>query len=410
MNDGETSSQNYFHRHINYAISILEKYNGREPFHLYLKQYFSQNKKHGSKDRKQIASLCYDYFRIGIAVNPEIAIAERILIATFLIEKKSSSILEKRKPEWYEKITLDLSEKIETIKDIFSLEKLFPFKNQLSGEIDFYEFSLSFLIQPKLFIRIRPGYENAVFDKLKSAQISFQKINETCLAFTNNEKISDIIKIDKEAVIQDYNSQQTLKLFTSYIAHQKSEIKNHKSEIRNFSVWDCCAASGGKSILAFDLIKNIQLTVTDTRKLILENLHKRFGKSGIKNYRSSVADLSESSSLIEMKERFDLIIADVPCSGSGTWSRTPEQLIFFQEKKVEEYSFLQRKIVCNVVKKLKENGFLLYITCSVFKNENEENINFFHNNLELELIEAKYVKGYQMQSDTLFAGLFKKKT
>jgi 16S rRNA (cytosine967-C5)-methyltransferase len=397
MNAGEISSQNYFHRHINYAISILQNYNGREPFHLYLKKYFSQNKKHGSKDRKQIAALCYHYFRVGMAVSSLVSIDEKLLLATFLIEKEPSSILEKLKPEWNEKITLDLQQKIEMVKDFFLLEKLFPFKNELSDEISFHQFSLSFLIQPKLFFRIRPGFQKQVFDKLKTAEISFEKINENCLAFSNAEKISDVVDVDKEAVIQDFNSQHTLNLLTSHVAHQTS----------NISVWDCCAASGGKSILAFDLLKSIQLTVTDTRKSILENLRKRFAKAGIKKYDSFVADVSASSFAFEKK--FDLIIADVPCSGSGTWSRTPEQLIFFNEKKIQGYSILQKKIVSNVVKSLNDEAYLLYITCSVFEKENEENINFFKEKLGLEFIESNYFKGYEMQADTLFAALLRKK-
>ncbi len=412
MKNGEQSSDSNgtcFHRYLNYSIAILEKYNGDEPFHLYLKKYFSVNKKHGSKDRKQITSLCYDYFRVGFAVSDTIDISQKILLATFLIEKKSSSLLEKLKPEWNEQIALDIFSKIEMVKDVFSLEKIFPYPDEISKQINPEYFCLSFLIQPKLFIRIRPGYKNVVFDKLKSAQISFEKINGDCLAFSNNEKVSEILNIDKEAVIQDFNSQQTLNLFTSYIAPQTLSVRNQKSEIRNStSVWDCCAASGGKSILAYDLFKNIELTVSDTRKSILENLKKRFAKAGIKNYHSFVADLSISLPEKSILEKQDFIIADVPCSGSGTWARTPEQLHFFSKKKIEEYSNLQRKIVSNAIDYLNENGYLLYITCSVFKKENEENVNFFQKNLNLQLVRSNYLEGYEMQADTLFAALFKK--
>ena len=394
MNAGETSSQNFFRRHINYAISVLEKYDGREPFHLYLKKYFAQNKKHGSKDRKQIAAICYDYYRVGMGVSPSISISEKLLVSTFLIEKKASSILEALRPGWNQ-TDLDLSGKIEMVKGVFSLEKLFPFNNELSDEIDFERFSLSFLIQPKLFIRIRPGYKKVVLQKLNSANISYEELNDNCLAFLNNEKVSDVINIDKEAVIQDYNSQQTLNLFT----HDPVNIFHHTC------AWDCCAASGGKSILLNDLIKNIDLTVTDTRKSILENLRRRFAKAGIKSYQSSVADISVSIEE-KMKEKFNLVIADVPCSGSGTWSRTPEQLIFFEEKKIGEYSNLQKQIVLNAMKGLCDHGYLLYITCSVFKKENEENVAYFQDNLNLKLIESKYFKGYEMQADTLFAALF----
>ncbi|MDE3183573.1 MAG: Fmu (Sun) domain-containing protein [Bacteroidota bacterium] len=410
MQSGEVPSHtngNYFHRYLNYAVSLLDNYHGNEPFHLYLKKYFSVNKKHGSKDRKIISSLCYDFFRLGFGVSSVISIEEKLLLATFLIENNSSFILQKLKPDWNEKIQLSLSEKIKTVKNIFTAANIFPFNNELSDEINIDQFNLSFLTQPKLFIRIRPGQQKLVFDKLKTANISFEKLNNSCLAFSNNEKVSDVLLIDKEAVIQDYNSQKTLNLLASYIEYPTSSI----------SIWDCCAASGGKAILAHDLLKDIKLTVSDTRKNILQNLKLRFEKAGIKNYTSFIADLSGSPppesfsrpfGRINGRPPFDLIIADVPCSGSGTWARTPEQLSFFDKKEIKRYTELQQKIVLNAVPYLKENGFLLYITCSVFKRENEENVIFIQEKTGLQLVKAEYLKGSEMQADTLFVALFKK--
>jgi len=70
---------------------------------------------------------------------------------------------------------------------------------------------------------------------------------------------------------------------------------------------------------------------------------------------------------------------------------------------------LQREIVAHSIEYLKENGLLLYITCSVFKKENENNVVFFRQNLSLELISSKYLAGYKMQADSLFVALFRKK-
>jgi 16S rRNA (cytosine967-C5)-methyltransferase len=57
----------------------------------------------------------------------------------------------------------------------------------------------------------------------------------------------------------------------------KSEISNPKSEIK---LWDCCAASGGKSLLAVDTLGNIDLTVSDVRSSIIHNLKHRFAVAG----------------------------------------------------------------------------------------------------------------------------------
>lgn len=389
---------NHFHRYLNYATSILSEYNGDEPFHIFLKKFFSANKKHGSRDRKLITSLCYNFFRLGYAVSPNVDMQRSLILAFFLIEQESSAFLENLKPEWNAKIRLDISSKLKMVEKFFSAEKIFSFPEELSDSINTNQYARSFLIQPKLFIRIRPGKKNSVFDKLKSANISFNKMSETCLALANNEKVSEIINIDKEVVIQDYNSQRTL----------DTVIKHHSFSGSSISIWDCCAASGGKSILAFDLLKNIELTVSDTRKSILEILKKRFAKAHILNYNCFVADLSTSTKQQISSGKYDLLIADVPCSGSGTWARTPEKLHFFHTDKIKEYSILQKEIVSNAAKCLVEDGLLLYITCSVFKKENEENVDFFKTNLNLLLLETGYLKGYEIRADTMFVALFKK--
>ncbi|MGN6297290.1 MAG: Fmu (Sun) domain-containing protein [Ginsengibacter sp.] len=399
MNKSEQAVQkSYVHRYLDYARALLENYDAREPFHLFLKKYFSLNKRHGSKDRRIISSLCYDYFRLGAAVSSRISITQKLLLSVFLVENKPSRILKDLEPSWNEMIENPLPEKVSMVKDIFDLQNIFPFNDELSTGIDVALFNFSFLIQPKLFIRIRPGKKKMVLQKLKKANISFEILHPDCLSFANSENINRFLHLDDEAVIQDYNSQQTLAIL-------KNEITD-KFEI--FSVWDCCAASGGKSILAYDLFKNINLTVSDTRKNILKNLSDRFKRAGITNYFSFVADLSAAGAVKAIKNSFDVIIADVPCSGSGTWVRTPEQLLFFQQNEIEKYALLQRQIVMNAMPFLKPNGYLLYITCSVFKKENEENVAFFTEKNTLTLINSEYLKGYEVQADTLFVALFKK--
>ena len=367
MDKGEPGVQkSYVHRYLTYAKSLLDNYHGKEPFHLYLKKYFSANKKHGSRDRKIISSLCYDYFRLGFGVSPAMESNEKLLLAIFLVEQKQSKILEELNPAWNEMIEEKILAKIGSVKNVFNPLGIFPFKDELSAEINAELFNLSFLIQPKLFIRIRPAKEKIVLEKLGKANIFFEKISDTCLAFSNNEKISEVLRVDDEVVIQDCNSQQSINIL-------KNELTDLEAKL---SLWDCCAASGGKSILAYDLFKCLELTVSDTRKNILQNLHLRFQNAGIKNYASFIADLSLPESLPKIENPFDIIIADVPCSGSGTWARTPEQLSFFDNKELKRYASLQQKIVMNALQSLKENGYLLYITCSVFKMENEDNVQF----------------------------------
>lgn len=382
-----------FYSHINTAKTILSIYNGNVPFAIFLKQFFAKEKKYGSRDRKIISSLCYNCFRTGSALSEKPA-DERLLISMFLCSNSQNQVLENVKPEWNEKVTLPLAEKIEITG--IDLKKIFTFSEELSAGADAGDFNVSFLIQPRLFARLRPAKHEKVKQKLTAAQINFTEVNDTCLAFANSTRLEDVIDIDKEAVIQDLNSQRTGEFISAVVLPEKA------------SVWDCCAASGGKSILAHDLIENLQLTVSDVRESIIQNLEKRFKKADIKDYSLFVADLVDYKNLHEKlrDKKFDLIICDAPCSGSGTWSRTPEQLTFFNKKDILKYSILQRNICANTIPFLKKGGYFLYITCSVFKKENEEIVGFIQQQTSLSLVKSELLTGYHLQADTMFAALF----
>lgn len=398
-------SSNYIYSHLNSAKEILQQYKGEEPFASFIKKYFAQHKKFGSKDRKQISHLCYCYFRSLQAPPPPpisggsaeelIKIEEKIITGLFLCSTEKNEVLELLKPEWNEKCGLTVEEKYSVLNNQLSIINNFPFADELSTGVDAAAFAKSLLIQPDLFIRIRPGYEKIVKEKLQKAGIHFNEISSSCLALANNSKLEDILLFNKEAVIQDYSSQR--------IAEFLKLILDNKS----WKVWDCCAASGGKSILAKDVLGNIDLTVSDIRQSILVNLKKRFTEAGIKNYHSFIADLSFANCSLPIT-KFNLIIADVPCSGSGTWGRTPEQLTYFDKKKIDEYAALQKKVVSTAIPHLHPGGYFLYITCSVFKKENEEVVSFIQENFGLELLKIELIKGYDKKADTMFAALLKK--
>jgi 16S rRNA (cytosine967-C5)-methyltransferase len=388
-----------YHSYLNSTAAILSIYKGEEPFASFIKKHFAQHKKFGSKDRKQVSHLCYCYFRLGKTLQ-DIPIEERILIALFLCSNKQNEILGELKAEWNEKIELLLADKISLTGYQFSVQDIFSWQNELNQAIDKQTFTLSHLQQPDLFLRVRPGKEEVVKQKLAKGKIEFQIIADNCIALPNSSKIEELIELDKEAVVQDYSSQR--------VGEFIEMIRQSLSENLPFSVWDCCAASGGKSIMAKDILGDIDLTVSDIRESILINLKKRFSSAGINNYKSIVADLTVLAKEITGK-KFDLILADVPCSGSGTWSRTPEQLYFFNQKKIEEYAALQKKIVSNLIPLLLPGGYLLYITCSVFSKENEEVIEFIKEKFHLEVIKMEILEGYNKKADTMFAALLKQK-
>ncbi|HVW58794.1 MAG TPA: hypothetical protein VHC48_02120, partial [Puia sp.] len=264
--------------------------------------------------------------------------------------------------------------------------------------IDHYAFCLSFLRQPDLFLRIRPGYEQTV--KARLTEVPHELIPPFTLRLPNGTKIEDLFTPDKEVVVQDYSSQRIAEFIPP--AHD---------------FWDACSASGGKSILIHDLIPGMNITVSDIRESILHNLRQRFRQAGINTYHAFIADLTKGlpSGILRnspdteknpARLPYDLVLADVPCTGSGTWSRTPEELYFFDPRKILTYSTAQKQIVSNVTAHLEPGARLVYSTCSVFKKENEAVAALIREKPVMRMELAANIKGSDRGADSMFAARF----
>ncbi len=395
-----------YQSYLNTTTTIIGSYKGEEPLANFLKKFFGANKKYGSKDRKYISSLCYAYYRMGKAAV-EGSVEEHIITGLFLSETIHSEIIDFFRPVWNEWTARTVEEKVAFMH--FDVKTIFPFKQELSAAVDHTAFCASFLQQPKLFLRIRPNKKNIVLQKLQKAKVPLALIDEDSIALANGTKLDGIVETDKEVVIQDYNSQQVFNFLKTF-AMGKAAV----------ATWDCCAASGGKSILLYDVLKrSVELTVSDIRLSILLNLHQRFFRAGIKNYNYFIADLNtpdfkfpaltaKGTQGVLPFYNYQLIVCDAPCTGSGTWSRTPENLFYFDTKSIEEYAQRQRQIVSNVVPYLQNEGLLIYVTCSVFKKENEDVVQYIQEKFQLQVLHMELLKGYDKKADSMFVAILKK--
>jgi 16S rRNA (cytosine967-C5)-methyltransferase len=340
----------------------------------------------GSRDRKLLSSLVYSFYRLGDAARG-LPVRDRILTALYLCTTEPNELLAWFKPEFGSSIARPLAEKLAATG--IEAGHIFPWKEELSANIDHGAFCLSFLRQPDLFLRIRPGHEIAVREKLGAAA---EFIPPFTLRLPNGFKVEEQFTPDKEIVIQDYSSQRVADFL-------RVEPPPH-------TFWDACAASGGKSILAHDLYPDMDITVSDVRESIMNNLRSRFQAAGISKYHSFLADLTRDH--LSGLPVAHLILADVPCTGSGTWGRTPEQCYFFHSRSITRYQMIQRTIVSNIASRLAPGSVLVYCTCSVFKRENEEMAAFIRDGFGLQLHRMENLVGYPHGADTLFAARFTK--
>ena len=368
---------------------ILDEYPAETPLGKFLPGFYRQNKQMGSTDRRVASRLIYNYFRLGKAL-PNLPADERLIIAEFLCNTQVNSFLQHFKPDWAACMGFSIEEKIALVKAVykdFSLNDVFPWIEQVSVGIDKKAFLKSFFTQPDLFIRVHKGNEQLVKAELTKVDIAFKDEGNNCLSMPNGTRLEAIFPNQHWFEVQDFSSQQT----ANYFKPQKWD-----------SWWDACAASGGKSLLLYDLQPDIKLVVSDIRESILSNLDERFQQAGLRKYQKKILDLTENNDQLLYDYAFDGIILDAPCSGSGTWGRTPEMIAQFNPQKIDFFQRLQQSIARNVVKHLKPGKPIIYITCSAFKAENEDMVDFMVKELGLQLEEQTVLKGYENKADTMF--------
>jgi len=366
---------------------ILSEYKFEAPLARFLTGYYKQNKQMGSNDRRMASRLLYNYFRLGSSLE-DLSVSLRLAVAEFLCTSSSDlvSLLD-------EKLALQLQEDLDTKiaylkKEYnFTVSSIFPLIDEVSDKINIDGFLKSHFQQPNLFIRIHSGKEKIVKTALKEERVSFEEIETNTLCFQNGIQLDRIKSIQGKYEVQDLSSQRTASMFKAN---------------PNDSWWDTCAGSGGKSILLKQMQPSVSLLVSDVRESILRNLDERFDKAGIKDFSRKIIDLTKDPSAILNNIRFDGIIIDAPCSGSGTWGRTPEVLTSFTEEKLKHYSELQKNLLENVINYTKPGKPLIYITCSVYKRENEEQVEFLKSK-GFKVEEMSYFEGAGKGADTLFA-------
>ncbi len=368
---------------------ILGDYPADTPLGKFLPGFYRQNKQMGSTDRKVAGRLIYNYFRLGKALY-NTPTENRLMVAEFLCNTQTNSFLQHFKPEWAACVGFGIDEKINIVKTAhpdFKLEDVFPWTAQLSTGIDKDAYLKSFFVQPDLYIRMAKGMEVQVKAELTKAGVIFKDEGNNCLSLPNGTRLETIFAKQHWYEVQDYSSQQT----ANYFKPQKWD-----------SWWDACAASGGKSLLLHSLQPDIKLVVSDIRESILSNLDERFQQAGLRKYQKKLIDLTENNEQLLYQYAFDGIILDAPCSGSGTWGRTPEMISQFDFHRADFFKRLQQSIITNVVKHLKPGKPIIYITCSAFKAENEDAVDFMVKQLGLKLEEMQVLKGYERKADTMF--------
>lgn len=152
--------------------------------------------------------------------------------------------------------------------------------------------------------------------------------------------------------------------------------------MENSIVLDICAAPGSKSCNIQEITNNQSIIYcNDINNNKIDRIKENVNKCGVENVQYMNFDATILQE--DLINKFDRILVDAPCSATGVINKNPEIKLFRTKKDVEDLVGIQRRILENCEKYLKKGGILVYSTCSLLKEENEENVDYIENKLNL---------------------------
>lgn len=141
-------------------------------------------------------------------------------------------------------------------------------------------------------------------------------------------------------------------------------------------VLDLCAGAGGKTLALSALMQNSgQIYAYDSDKTQLRPIFERLQRAGARNVQ--VLDAGDQAALEALGARFDTVLVDAPCTGSGTWRRKPDAKWRLKPEALAARQAEQRNALSTAAGLVKPGGRLTYVTCSVLPAENSDQVAWF---------------------------------
>lgn len=272
---------------------------------------------------------------------------------------------------------------------------------------------LTYEIDKYCYLKILNDNLQNIISEFNELGINFYKYNgslefkHTDIFYTKSFK--DVLKTNSFKngliIIQDASSAYLIdKLYENMLSNFDNSY--------NLNILDTCAAPGGKILsLNYLLNKNFKNYYIEARDISINKINKikeNISRLKINNINLKVSD----ASILDNKDlnKYDLVLCDVPCSGTGVINKKPDIKLKLNKEKIKSLQILQLNIL-NVSKAyLKKNGLLTYSTCTETLEENEDNINTFlnENNDFIKIYEKRINSFDENKADGFYMCILKK--
>ena len=241
---------------------------------------------------------------------------------------------------------------------------------------------------PPLSLRVNT-LKTSVEEILKVPYFKKGNLSPVGLFYTGDEPIGNVKEfLEGLVTVQDESGQMV------------AEIMDPKE---NCSILDMCAAPGSKTFHMASKINNkgkiVAIDLYEHRIQLLKNQIKRLGATSV------IPVCYDSTKLLEkyQEESFDYVLLDAPCSGYGVVRRKPDLLVNIDQKDLDGILSLQKELIDVAVKLVKNQGTLVYSTCTLNKKENESQVEYLLNKYpNFKVVEQRVIFPDEFDSDGFF--------
>lgn len=418
---------------LNSALEILALHGTeRKPLDQVCHGYFKTRRYIGSKDRQAIAAYVYGVMRhrascdwwalerglSPLLMRPDAAARIRLLAYLWIFEKMPRDkfgILFSGDKYVPEKLSDKECSIFAKLPDLDTLppwvegeypEWLFPYLKRRFGE-NLKQEAQALSEQAPLDLRVNllktTSEEALILLRNTGLEVEPMKLSPWGLRIQGRENITQTKAFQEGLIeVQDEGSQLVASLMEVH---------------PGLTILDLCAGAGGKTLALAALLENKGRVVgTDTAAWRLKRTKERLKRAGAFNVELREITGFQDKWLKRQKERFDRILVDAPCSGSGTWRRNPDQKWNISPQDIQELTELQTNLLQLAAPLLKRGGILVHATCSLLCEENEDVANGFlerNPNFEcvpcgLEGAQFLSLSPFKNNTDGFFAAKFQK--
>ena len=331
------------------------------PLDLFLRHYFKAHKALGANDRRTILEAVYGMTRWRLLLDH--------LIGPHATWEKRYAIFCQFQPTHYLSVNaIPLHIRVSFPKELFNL------LYEAYGEERATYLATVTNTEAPTTIRINPAKttREEIFEKWKDEyDISLCKEAPYGITFAKRAPLLSLPEY-KEGLFE--------------IQDEASQLVSEMMDVKpSDQVLDYCAGAGGKTLgYAYKMEGKGQIYLHDIRPFILEQAKKRLRRAGIQN-----AQFTNTLNP-KLKGKMDWILVDAPCSGTGTLRRNPDQKWRFSVETLKRQVKLQQEIFETALTFLKPKGKIVFATCSLLKEENENQIDYFLKTHPIEMVGSPF--------------------